>query len=88
MTSDAPAKPVAPVARLFPQAATEQLWFIQDAFVRSSAPTELVAAVVRSPERPVALHAAAALQALTERHADAQTGLQECGGIQVCGAAC
>lgn len=51
--------------------------------MRSNAPTELVAAMVRSPERPVALHAAAALHALTVGHADGQVALQECGGIQV-----
>lgn len=51
--------------------------------MRSSAPTELVAAMVRSPERAVALHAAAALHALTVGHDNGQTALQECGGIQV-----
>ncbi len=51
--------------------------------MRSNAPTELVAAMVRSPERPVALHAAAALHALTVGHVDGQVALQECGGIQV-----
>ena len=39
--------------------------------------------MVRSPERPVALHAATALHALTAGHADGQVALQECGGIQV-----
>ena len=56
---------------------------MQDAFVRSNAPTELVAAMVRSPERPVALHAAAALHAVTAGHVEGQVALQECGGIQV-----
>ena len=56
---------------------------MQDAFVRSSAPTELVAAMVRTPERAVALHAAAALHALTVGHSGGQTALQECGGVQV-----
>ncbi len=56
---------------------------MQHTFVRSNATTELVAAVVRSPDRPVALHAAGALQALTDGHAGGQTALQDCGGIQV-----
>ncbi len=55
--------------------------------MRSNAPTELVAAMVRSPERPVALHAAAALHALTVGHTAGQVALQECGGIQVFNAA-
>lgn len=56
---------------------------MQDTFLRCNAVAELIAAVVRSPERPVALHSAAALQALTDRHMDAQLALQECGGIKV-----
>ena len=57
---------------------------MQDLLVRCNAASDLIAALVRSPDRPVALHAAAALQALTDGHAGAQLALQECGGIQVC----
>ena len=39
--------------------------------------------MVRSPERQLAVHAAAALLALTDGHTDAQLALQELGGIQV-----
>ena len=56
---------------------------MQDLLVRCNAASDLTAALVRSPDRPVALHAAAALQALTDGHRGAQLALQECGGIQV-----
>ena len=56
---------------------------LQDAFVRAGAVAELVAAVVRSPERQMAVHAEDALLALIDGHTDAQLALQELGGIQV-----
>lgn len=56
---------------------------MQDLLVRCNAASDLIAALVRSPDRLVALHAAAALQALTDGHPGAQLALQECGGIQV-----
>ena len=62
---------------------TDNVDALQDAFVRAGAVAELVAAMVRSPERQLAVHAAAALLALIDGHADAQLVLQELGGIQV-----
>jgi hypothetical protein len=56
---------------------------MQDILVGCNAVSDLLAALVKSPVRPVALHAAAALQALTDGHPGAQLALQECGGIQV-----
>ena len=64
-------------------ALTEADTALQEAFVRAGAVAELVAAMVRSPERQLAVHAAAALLALIDGHTDAQLALQELGGIQV-----